>query len=382
MVALEREPSSDPPRRIAFVITRSDVIGGAQLHVFELARALRAAGHEVTVITGEGPFVDKLRAVGVPVWPIPELIRAIHPITDARAIARLHAALRAFNPDLISTHSTKAGWLGRLVGTALGVPVLVTAHGWLLEPGRLAAWQRVAKLAEQATAPMADAILCVSQYDRQLALDHRIGPADQLRVVHNALPDHPGLLAADPSRSPAKLIMVARLEPPKDPLTAIAALARLRALDWTCELIGDGPMRPQVERAIAEQGLSDRIALLGTRDDVPARLADAQAFMLITRREGFPIAILEAMRAGLPVVASDVGGISEAVVHGETGSLVAPGDPTALADALAPLLRDPELRSRQGQAGRRRFLAEFEFATHLRRIWAIYAELCDRGWQR
>jgi glycosyltransferase involved in cell wall biosynthesis len=194
-------------------------------------------------------------------------------------------------------------------------------------------------------------------------------------MVHNALPDTEVALA-DPEVSPAKLVMVARFEPPKDPLTAIAALARLRALDWSCELIGDGPMRPEVERAIAEQDLGDRIQLSGTRDDVPARLAAAQLFMLITRREGFPIAVLEAMRAGLPVVASDVGGIAEAVVEGETGSLVRPGDPAALVDALTPLLRDPKLRSQQGRAGRRRFVDEFGFATHLRRIWAVYAELC------
>jgi glycosyltransferase involved in cell wall biosynthesis len=375
MGALEREPSSDPSRRIAFVITRSDVIGGAQLHVFELARALRAAGHVVTVITGEGPFIDKLRAAEVPVWPMPELIRAIDPITDARAIARLHTALRAFNPDLISTHSTKAGWLGRVVGKAIGVPVLVTAHGWLIEHGRLAAWQRVAKLAEQATAPLADAILCVSEYDRQLALAHRIAPADKLRMVHNALPDTEVRLA-DPTGSPPTLVMVARFEPPKDPATLIAALARLRAIDWRCELIGDGPMRGEVERAIVEQGLGDRITLLGTRDDVPQRLAQAQVFTLITRREGFPISVLEAMRAGLPVVASDVGGIAEAVVEAETGTLVQPGDPIALANALAPLLRDPALRLHQGRAGRQRFVDEFGFAIHLRRIWAVYAELC------
>lgn len=369
----ERDPSRDPPRRIAFVITRSDVIGGAQLHVFELARALQAAGHVVTVMTGEGVFVDKLRAIGVPVWPVPELIRAIDPPTDLRATAKLALALRAFQPDLISTHSTKAGWLARFVGKALGVPVLVTAHGWLVEPGKLAPWQRVAKLAEQLTAPLADRILCVSEYDRRIALEHHIASASKLRVVHNALPQGDAS-PSDPGRAPPHLVMVARLEAPKDPLTALAALARLRALDWTCELIGDGPLRPEVERAIGEQGLADRVALLGTRDDVPARLAAAQVFMLITKREGFPISILEAMRAGLPVVASDVGGIAEAVVDGHTGALVEASRPDALADALAPLLRDAELRRRWGQAGRARFGQQFEFANHLRRIWAVYCE--------
>lgn len=368
----EREPSRDPPRRIAFVITRSDVIGGAQLHVFELARALQAAGHVVTVMSGEGVFIDKLRGVGVPVWPVPELIREIDPATDARATAKLTLALRAFAPDLISTHSTKAGWLARVAGKLLRVPVLVTAHGWLVSPGRLTPQQRVAKLAEQLTAPLADRILCVSDYDRRLALEHHIAPASQLCVVHNALPELREVPLAAPERSPPRLVMVARFEEPKDPLTAIAALARVRELDWTCELIGDGPLRPLVERALVEHALVERVTLAGTRDDVPQRLADAQLFMLITKREGFPIAILEAMRAGLPVVASDVGGIAEAVVEGHTGSLVAPAQPDRLAAVLEPLLRDAALRRRWGQAGRARFAEEFEFHTHLRRVWAVY----------
>jgi glycosyltransferase involved in cell wall biosynthesis len=124
--------------------------------------------------------------------------------------------------------------------------------------------------------------------------------------------------------------------------------------------------------------LVERVTLAGTRDDVPQRLAGAQLFMLITKREGFPIAILEAMRAGLPVVASDVGGIAEALVDGQTGSLVRPEQPEQLAAALAPLLRDPALRRRWGQAGRARFGEEFEFQTHLRRVWAVYWE-CMRG---
>src|SRR5690606_10023317 len=127
------------------------------------------------------------------------------------------------------------------------------------------------------------------------------------------------------------------LEPPKDPLTAIAALARLRELDWRCEFIGDGPLRPEVEAALRGSGIEDRVELLGARDDVPERLAAAQLFLLSSRREGFPVSVLEAMRAGLPVVASDVGGIGEALTPG-CGSLVEPGSAAVLADALAPLI--------------------------------------------
>nr|WP_255216528.1 glycosyltransferase family 4 protein [Pseudenhygromyxa sp. WMMC2535] len=360
------------------------MIGGAQVHVFELARGLMAAGHVVAVfVGGRGAFIDQLRAVGVPVWPLPSLIREIDPRADLRVLAELRAALRAFAPDLVSTHSTKAGWVGRVVARAMGVPVVVTAHGWLLTPGALEPWQRVAWLAERSLAPLSAAVIAVSNYDRAIALEHRVVPADKLRVVHNALPERGGeQQLADPQRAPPKIIAVARLQEPKDPLTLIAALAELREQAWTCELIGDGPMQSEVEAAVAAAGLGERVRLLGARDDVPERLAQAQIFVLPTRREGFPISILEAMRAGLPVVASDVGGIAEAVLDGRTGALVPAADAGALARALAPLIADADRRVALGEAGRRRFVEAFGFATHLRRIWAVYAEAIDSGARR
>lgn len=377
-IVRERDPRRDLPRRIALVITRSDVVGGAQVHVRELARALGDAGHTAAVfVGGDGPFVDQLRAADVPVWPLRHMVRAIDPRHDPLAVAELRTALRAFAPDLVSTHSTKAGWVGRVVARAMGIPVVVTAHGWLLTPGKLEAWQRAAWVAERCLAPLAARVITVSRYDRAIAREHRVVASERLRVVHNALPPVADTLIADPGVSPPKLIAVARFEAPKDPLTLVAALAELRDASWTCELIGDGPMRPAVERAIAQADLRDRVVLAGTRDDVPERLAAAQLFVLPSKREGFPISVLEAMRAGLPVVASDVGGIAEAVVPSVTGALVAPGDPADLARALAPLIREPERRVRMGEAGRRRFAEEFAFDTHLRRIWAVYVEAID-----
>ena len=375
MSAAERDPSCDPPRRIALVITRGDVLGGAQAHVYALAQGLRAAGHVVAVfIGGEGVFVEQLRAAGIPVWLVPSLVRELDPRADLRVLRELRTALRAFNPDLISTHTTKAGWVGRVVARSMSVPAVVTAHGWLLTPGRLGPRQKVAWLAERSLAPLAQRIIAVSHYDQGIAREHRVVPESKLRVVHNALPDVDESLRAKPDASPPRIITVARLESPKDPLTLVAALASLHEVPWTCELVGDGSMRPDVEAAIARAGLGDRITLVGERDDVPARLAAAQVFVLPTRREGFPISILEAMRAGLPVVASNVGGIAEAVMGGETGALVPAGGPGALADALRPLLADPRLRAAQGAAGRHRFEQEFSFAPHVRRIWAVYTE--------
>lgn len=361
------------------MITRSDAVGGAQIAVLELARALQAAGQIVRVfVGGEGPYVPLLREARVPVTTIPAMIRELDPRAELRAVMQLYAALRRFEPELISTHSSKAGILGRVLGLGMRVPVVVTAHGWLLTPGRLSPRQQLIRLAETGTAWLARRLIAVSEHDRCIALEHGVIAADKIAVVHNALPDLDGALLAEPGREPRDHDDPRRLEKPKDPLTVVAALARLRTLAWRLELIGDGPLRGEVEAAVREAGLEDRVELLGTRSDVPARLAAAQMFLLSTRREGFPLSVLEAMRAGLPVVASDVGGIGEAVTP-ECGTLVAAGSASALADALAPLIRDPELRCRQGAAGRARYLAEFRFDVHVRRTWAVYAEAIELG---
>jgi len=362
------------------VITRSDAIGGAQICVLELARALQDAGQIVHVFTGgEGPYIGRLRDAGVPVTPIPAMVRAIDPRAELRAIAQLFVGLRRFAPELISGHSSKAGILARVLGLALAVPVVVTAHGYPLFPGKLSGRHQLVRLAEAGAAPLARRLITVSEYDRKLALELRIAGPDKLTVVHNALPDVDRSRLADPGASPARIIMVARLEAPKDPLTVVAALARLRGLDWRCELIGDGPMRATVEAEVRDAGLDDRVELLGARDDVPERLAAAQIFVLSSLREGFPLSVLEAMRAGLPVVASDVGGISEAVTTGVGGTLVPARSARALASALAPLIRSPELRRAVGAAGRARFLADFQFEVHVRRAWAVYMRAIEAG---
>jgi glycosyltransferase involved in cell wall biosynthesis len=370
---VESDPSSSPPRRIAFVVTRGDAVGGAQVHVYEIARALRAAGHSVGVFVGPGPFVDRLRDANIPVWIIPELRREVSLAMDVRAYRHLRRALAAFNPDLVSCHASKGGWFGRTAARRLGVPSVYTAHGWLLTPGVLRPWQWVVWAAERASARISGPMIAVSEFDRQLPARLGIAPPERIRVVHNSLPDLPHLRAS-PVRAPPRIVTTSRLQWPKDPHTLVRALQRLAPLEWTMEIIGDGPDRAELERRIAAAGLTHRVELVGTRDDVPERLAAAQIFVLSSDREGFPISILEAMRAGLPVVASAVGGIGEAVLDGVNGALVEPRSPDAFAAALEPLVRDAALRRQQGRASRERFVDEFGFDRHVRRTWAVYEE--------
>ncbi|PRQ03467.1 diphospho-undecaprenol 4-alpha-N-acetylgalactosaminyltransferase [Enhygromyxa salina] len=372
----ELDPRQGPRRRVAHVITRSDAVGGAQVVVELLARGMLEAGHTVRVfVGGEGPFLDRLDRAGVPYEPLQHLVRAIDPTRDLRALFELRQALGRFDPDVVSAHSTKAGWFGRLAGRSLGVATVYTVHGWVFgwQPGPR---MMIARALETLTAPLADAIIAVSAADLQRGVDLRVAPARKFHLVHNAIPDLPEALRADPSRSPARIIAVSRLQAPKDPLTLIEGLGRLETrapkLSWELELIGDGPLDSRVREAVARHRLGDRVSLLGSRDDVPERLAKGQIFVLSSTHEGFPISTLEAMRAGLPVVASHVGGVAEAVVSGETGALIPASNPDALADALEPLIVDAELRGRQGAAGRAAYERAFTFETQLRRSWAVY----------
>lgn len=362
--------------RIAYIVTRSDLIGGAQVHVRDLAAALNDHGHEAVVLTsGSGPYVDALRAAGVETVPLRHLGAAIRPFQDARALFEIHATLKRLQPDLLSAHSSKAGILGRAAAKLLGLPVVFTAHGWAFTPGIPRREAAVYRWIEQLAAPLATRIITVSEFDRQLALSHRLASPDKVVTVHNGMPDIPPGLRADPGRSPVRLVMTARFEPQKDHKTLFRALAGLREQPWQLDLIGDGPLLPEAEAMVRDLGLAGRVRFWGQRMDVAERLSEAQVAVLITNWEGFPRSILEAMRAGLPVVSSAVGGIAESVRDGETGFVVAQGDVEGLQRRLQLLLADPALRSRMGQSGRERYERHFTLNHTVEKTLAVYRDI-------
>ena len=359
--------------RIGYIVTTASPIGGAQIHVRDLAAAAAARGHEPSVITsGSGPFIDDLRALGIPVAVLRHLAVPIQPLRDLRALSEVRAALRKFRPELIAAHSSKAGILGRLAGRSLRVPVVFTAHGWAFTPGVSPASAALYRRVERLVGPLASAIITVSEYDRQLGLAARIAPADRIVTVHNGMPDIAPHLRADPTRSPARMVMVARYGPQKDHPTLLRALATLRDLPWEVDLIGDGPLIEETKALAASLGVADRIHFLGQRKDVDQLLSGSQISLLITNWEGFPLSILESMRAGLPVVASSVGGVSESVRDGENGYLVERGDVAGVADRIRRLLTDPGLRARMGGAGRARFERDFTLEQSVSRTLAVY----------
>lgn len=360
--------------RIAYVITRADAVGGATVHVRDAARWMRENGHDPTVIVGgTGPVTEQLAAAGVAFVEAPSLDRAIHPFRDWKALAELKALLRSVSPDLVSTHTAKAGWLGRAACSSLRIPCLYTPHGWNVagrQPGHRG---RLFAMAERVAARWADAIVCVCEYERQLAIRLRIGSPEQLHVIYNGVADVVPAMRAIPDADPPRICSLARFEAPKDHAALLRAMAALREENWTLELIGDGPLLSDTRELASSLGIAGRVRFRGYVPEPAPALAAAQVFVLSSRSEAFPRSVLEAMRAGLPIVASDVGGIREAV-----DSVVPAGDAEALAGGIRALLRSPEERRRKGEAMRRIYEQRFTLARMMRAYEALYAHVLHR----
>jgi glycosyltransferase involved in cell wall biosynthesis len=358
--------------RIAYLVTRMDSIGGAQIHVRDLSLWLKQNGHDPVVVTGAcGPICKSLEEAGVPVMKAEGLVRPIRPLKDARALLSIHRSLKACAPDLVSCHSSKAGILGRLVARAMGIPVIFTAHGWAFTDGVPELQKLAYRTIERACGSLCDHIITVCHHDRQLALSARIAPAGRITTVHNGMPVLPPIRrTADPAR-PLRIVMVARFDAQKDHPTLLRALARLRDKSWRLHLVGGGdPSR--AKGLAAELGLLDRVEFMGECRNVPALLAEMDIFCLISRWEGFPRSILEAMRASLPVIATDVAGVRESVEETRSGYVVPVGDEKAVAKSLGDLIDLPGLRIAMGNRGRSRFDGAFTIEHMLRPTLGVY----------
>jgi glycosyltransferase involved in cell wall biosynthesis len=362
--------------KIAYLVTRADPIGGAQIHVRDLAAAVQAQGHSpVVLISGSGPFVDDLRARKIPVLILRHLGQPMRLFRDVRALVEVIGTLRDLRPELLTAHGAKVGILGRLAARALRVPLVVTVHGWACAPGTPPVQAAVSRGLERLIGPLASKIITVSEFDRRFGLDARLVSKERVVTVHNGMPDVPTALRADPGRTPARLVMVARFEPQKDHATLLRALGGLLAHPWELELIGDGPLRGDMEALAGRLGISARVRFLGQRTDVDRILAQSQVSLLVSNWEGFPLSILEAMRAGLPIVASSVGGVDEAVRDGETGFVVPRGDIELLRDRIHRLLLSPALRLSLGAQGRTRYEQCFTLDQLVTKTLAVYQDV-------
>ncbi len=355
--------------KILYVITRAD-LGGAQTHLIDLLEGLQG---RVTpeVIVGEHGFLTKhLEDMGIYCEVVPSLVQPIDPINDIRAVFAIRSIIARRKPDLVHLHTSKAGVVGRVAAASLRVPSIFTAHTWCFAEGTSWKWRTIGLPVERAISRFTDCIVNVSEENRRLALRNGVGREPQQITIHNGVADTN--LRADPGVSTkAGIICVARFVPQKDQALLLRALHRI-ASDAMLMFVGDGPTRGEIEALAATLRLSDRVQFLGERRDISELFAAAQLFVLPSRWEGFPLTILEAMRAGLPVIATDVGGVREAVQHSHTGFLTNVGDEADMAQKLETLLSSAELRRQMGAAGRARYEELFTRQGMLKSLCAVY----------
>ncbi|WP_223556579.1 MULTISPECIES: glycosyltransferase family 4 protein [Lysinibacillus] len=358
-----------------------DKIGGAQKHVEALAIKLKQDAHEVTIVTGlYEPSLWRLQAEKIDVISIPAMQRAIHLKKDLQSLWQLRAAFKKIKPDIIAAHSSKAGAIGRVVGSLLGIPTVFTAHSWSFTEGvphkKKILYSRMEKSVQSLTAK----IITVSEYDRKLALTKRIAPAHKMLTIHNGIDQIDKRIAPNREKEEHPLIvMVARFEVPKRQDLLLEALAELSDIPWRLQLIGDGSLRPNLETFVANKGLTDRVSFLGNQLEVTPLLEDSHLFVLLSDWEGLPISIIEAMRAGLPIIATNVGGVNELVSDHENGFLMNRDDTDLLKKRLKQLLMDENLRQKMGDASERCFLRNFTFLPMYQKTLFVYEQAVSKS---
>jgi glycosyltransferase involved in cell wall biosynthesis len=358
--------------KVLYIITRSDR-GGGQVALLDLLANL-PPGIEPVVAAGEEGFLSETCAQrGTPFRLVHGLVAPISPLRDCSALARLIRLIRVEKPGLIHAHTSKAGILGRIAAWLTRTPIIFTAHTWSFDEGVPSLRRTVAIPLEKFAALLGGRIITVSDANTNKALRHRIAPKQRMIRIWNGVPDSE-LRARPGSRDQITMISVARMVPQKDYELLLRSLVGVEG-NWRLQLVGDGPLRPSLEALAQELELTGQLEFLGERNDVASLLSKADVFILISKWEGLPISIIEAMRAGLPVIATDVGGVSEMVEENANGFLTRMDDEEMLRGCIRRLIASPNLMAQMGAVGRRRFECDFRIETNVAKTVAVYEEV-------
>lgn len=355
-------------------------IGGAEKLVTNLARQAGAYDLDLTVVSLSRAFaqviLDELTACGATYvfFPAPHLL-------DMKRLIRLRRYLRRGRFDLVQCHLGYANIVGVLCARWAALPVIATLHS----TGNLADYPHAAILWLEGFILrfLAHRVVAVGQMVAE-AFRSRVAPKE-IRVIFNPAPLMPSFTpqqrravrrALTGSASRPILISVGRFAPPKGYHDLIEALAMLRETrpDFVMVMAGDGPLFDEIRQAAIQKGLQEQIRFLGFRNDVPLLLSAADIFVSSSHWEGSPLAVLEAMQAGLPVVATGVGDIPH-IVGSEAGMIVPPHAPHQLADALAALLNAPQRQTQMGHAAQVRVRQEYSPEAWMQKMTDLYAEL-------
>lgn len=381
------------------MITRL-IIGGAQENTLLTCEGLRAFGHDVTLISGptrgpEGSLADRARSGGYEFIELKSLIRAVHPLRDMRAYFALCHAFRHLRPDVVHTHSSKAGILARAAAAASGVPIVVhTIHGMSFNRTQPAAVRRLYAWLERYAARRTHAIIAVANAMVEQTVAGGVSEREKLCTIYSGME----VAQFDPARFDRRAVReswgvgadhvvvgtVARLFRNKgyEQLIPIMADAARRSPRLRFVWVGDGAQRDEYERRLSELGLRERVFFTGLvpPEEIPRLMSGLDILAHASQWEGLPRAVVQALLMRVPAVAFAIDGTPEVVLHGETGFAVPLHSGAAFAEALLTLADDVALRARMGAAGRRLCLERFDHRVMVREIAALYARLAhERG---
>ena len=386
--------------RVVRVITRLNV-GGPSIQASTLSHRLRGRGFETLLVHGQlGAGEADMRYMiddEARTRYLPALRRRLSPAHDGLALAQLIDLFRDMRPDIVHTHMAKAGTLGRLAAAAYNqtagrrhrARVVHTYHGHVLEGYFSAGVARAFTAAERQLARLTDAIVAISPQIRdELLIEHRIGRADQYRVVPLGF-DLSALSAIDAAaRARARealqipagvpvVTTVGRLTAIKDHRLFLATAKTLASTHPSALflIVGDGELGAELRAEAAALGLAERVRFLGWRRDLPTIYGASDVFLLTSRNEGTPVALIESLAAGVPGVSTDVGGTRDVIDSDGVGLLAPAGDATMLAAHVNALLSDPDRRRRMGALGRASVTSRYTLDRLVDDVERLYREL-------
>jgi glycosyltransferase involved in cell wall biosynthesis len=374
--------------KVAHVITLLE-LGGAQRNTLYTVGHLDKTRFDPVLVCGRGAILDEeTSALGVPVRYVPSLGRTAHPWKDPLALAALVRIFRRERPDIVHTHSSKAGILGRLAARAAGVPVIVhTFHGFGFTPNQKRPIRGFYVLLERLAARVTTAFIAVSRANMEEALARGIGRRDRFHLIRS------GIRLGD-YRSLARdrdLTLGLRLAPGLPLVTTVgpfkpqknlgdfldaAALVQRERPDARFLIVGDGQGRPALEEKRRRLGLEKCVFMPGWRRDIPDILRRTAVFVLTSLWEGLPRSLVEAMAAGVPSVVNGVDGCLDVVRDGRNGFLAPPGRPDLTAAKILALLRDPAAAGLVGERARASIGDEFDMDGMVRAQEELYERLC------
>ena len=369
--------------KILYLITQSEM-GGAQKNVLDLARALKEK-YEILVaagLDGGGALFGKLEQTNINFKKLRWLRRAPHPLFDFLAFFEIKKLLKKENPNILHLHSSKAGILGSWAVDPKKIKIIYTVHGAVFEAPFGLLSKKLFLWLEKLTASRKHKIICVSENDRNLWIKHRAAPPEKITVIHNGLNwQNLNFLPQEEVRKELNLPLKAKILGcvanfyPEKGLRYLVETAQIlnqagefKNLVWA--LMGDGQERKLLENLIKKYRL-ENFLLLGRKSNPSQYLKAFDVFVLPSLKEGLPYAILEAMAAGLPIVASRAGGIPEMIANGQNGFLVEPKDTKALAQKITEILRDPSLAQKFSENSQKK-LAEFSLPLMVDKTEQIY----------